>query len=130
MRSGTCSATPAAANCVPQSAAVVRCTLGELPSAPLRSPSVIVVGDVVGDDLAAREPRRLDGLRVVVTRAAWEQACVDPDGTVRPIDYFQSALGNLAEEPFLSLWQGERAQRVRAQALMRIDSSRREHCSE
>lgn len=49
---------------------VVRCTLGELPSAPLRSPSVIVVGDVVGDDLAAREPRRLDGLRVVVTRAA------------------------------------------------------------
>ena len=68
--------------------------------------------------------------RFLPCRAAWEQACVDPDGTVRPIDYFQAALGNLAEEPFLSLWQGERAQRVRAQALMRIDSSRRERCSE
>lgn len=63
-------------------------------------------------------------------RAAWEQASVDPDGTVRPIDPYHAPLGNVADEPFLALWQGERARRVRAQALAKIDPSRREHCSE
>lgn len=63
-------------------------------------------------------------------QAAWEQASVDPDGTVRPIDPFHLPLGNVADEPFLALWQGERAQRVRAQAIAKLDPCRRERCPE
>ncbi|MBX3157890.1 MAG: radical SAM protein [Deltaproteobacteria bacterium] len=62
-------------------------------------------------------------------RAAWEQACVDPDGTVHPIDYFHPALGNLADTPFLDLWNHPLAQRLRARALARIAPERRARCA-
>jgi uroporphyrinogen III methyltransferase/synthase len=45
-----------------------RMTLGELGTAPLRSPSVIVIGAVAGVDVAWFERRPLFGRRVVVTR--------------------------------------------------------------
>lgn len=54
-------------------------------------------------------------------RAAWEQACVDPDGTVRPISYAHAPLGSLAEASLFSLWHGEPMQRLRREALGRID---------
>lgn len=51
---------------------VVRATLATLPGQDLAAPSVIVVGDVAGDDLAwfgAAAGRPLSGRRLVVTRA-------------------------------------------------------------
>lgn len=52
-------------------------------------------------------------------RAAWEQACIDPDGTVHAVDYARPALGSLADAPFLTLWNGPVAQRLRTDALAR-----------
>lgn len=37
-------------------------------------------------------------------RAAWEQAAIDPDGTVHAVDYAGPALGNLLDAPMLALW--------------------------
>jgi hypothetical protein len=37
-------------------------------------------------------------------RLAWEQAAIDPDGTVHVGDYAGAALGNLLDAPFLELW--------------------------
>jgi uroporphyrinogen III methyltransferase/synthase len=51
----------------------IRATLGTIAGQPLASPSVIVIGDVAGVDLAWFERRPLFGKRVVVTRAR-EQA--------------------------------------------------------
>lgn len=59
---------------------------------------------------------------------AFEQACVDPDGTVRPVDYYHQPLGNLAQAPFPDLWNGEVARRLRAQALRRVPIDRRLRC--
>ena len=50
-------------------------------------------------------------------RAAWEQACIDPDGVVRPVDYAHPSLGSLLDTPLLELWNGDVAQDVRARAL-------------
>lgn len=47
----------------------VRATLATLADHPLESPSVIVVGDVAGEDLRWFESRPLFGRRLVVTRA-------------------------------------------------------------
>jgi glycosidase/MoaA/NifB/PqqE/SkfB family radical SAM enzyme len=67
--------------------------------------------------------------RFAPCRAAWEQACVDPDGTVHPIDYFHPALGNLQDAPFLELWNNPLAQRLRARVLTRIDPAIRASCN-
>jgi MoaA/NifB/PqqE/SkfB family radical SAM enzyme len=63
-------------------------------------------------------------------RAAWEQAAVDPDGTVRPIDYEHPPIGSLRTQTFLQLWNGEPMRRVRAQALQRVPPARREACGD
>ena len=61
-------------------------------------------------------------------RMEWEQACVDPDGTVRPVDYGREPLGNLLEASFLDLWNGEAARRMRKEALARTPAGRRRGC--
>jgi glycosidase/MoaA/NifB/PqqE/SkfB family radical SAM enzyme len=50
-------------------------------------------------------------------RAAWEHACVAPNGDVHLGDFFGPVLGNLAEEALATMWNGEiaRAERLRAQ---------------
>ena len=62
-------------------------------------------------------------------RSDWEQACIDPDGTVHPGDYGQPAIGNVASEPLLALWQGPAMQRRRAEALAALPAQRRMHCT-
>ncbi len=62
-------------------------------------------------------------------RAAWEQACIDPDGTVHPVDYFHPALGNLQDTPFLEVWSSPVAQRLRARALSRTTPEQRRRCT-
>ena len=62
-------------------------------------------------------------------RAAWEQACIDPDGTVHPIDYFHPALGNLQDTPFLDVWNSPGAQRLRTRALARTTPDQRRRCT-
>ena len=61
-------------------------------------------------------------------RMEWEQACVDPDGTVHPVDYGRAPLGNLLEASFLDLWNGEVARRARKEALGRTPAARRRGC--
>lgn len=55
-------------------------------------------------------------------RAPWEQACVDPDGTVHPVDYAQPAIGSLLEATMRAIWNGEAAQRARERASARLAS--------
>jgi MoaA/NifB/PqqE/SkfB family radical SAM enzyme len=45
--------------------------------------------------------------------SGWEQACVDPDGSVHLVDYHQPAIGNLCETSFFDIWNGDEAQRTR-----------------
>ncbi len=61
-------------------------------------------------------------------RAAWEVACVDPDGTVHAGDYGATALGSLAEQSFVELWNGAHAEAVRRDALGQIMPSLRRNC--
>jgi hypothetical protein len=61
-------------------------------------------------------------------RAAWEQAAIDPDGTVHAIDYAQPALGNLLDAPLLALWNAPAAQRAREHALAAASRKQRERC--
>ena len=37
-------------------------------------------------------------------RMLWEQAAIDPDGHVRPVDYDHDPIGNLLDLPLLSVW--------------------------
>lgn len=62
-------------------------------------------------------------------RAAWEQACIDPDGTVHPIDYFHPALGNLQHASFLDLWNSPVAHRIRTRALAKTTAEQRTRCT-
>ncbi len=66
--------------------------------------------------------------RFLPCRAAWEVLCVDPDGTVHPVDYFQPALGSLLHTPLMALWNSDAAQRLRQQALHRISAEQRRAC--
>jgi hypothetical protein len=50
-------------------------------------------------------------------RAAWEQAAIDPDGTVHAIDYAGPVLGSLLDAPLLALWNGPSALSLRQRAL-------------
>ncbi len=61
-------------------------------------------------------------------RSDWEQACIDPDGTVHPGDYGQPAIGSLADASLLSLWQGPAMQERRAAALASQPPARRQSC--
>lgn len=61
-------------------------------------------------------------------RADWEQACIDPDGAVHPVDYDQPALGSLADAPLLALWNAPAMQLRRAAALGRTRTSLRVQC--
>lgn len=51
-------------------------------------------------------------------RGPWEHACIEPNGDVKMVDFWSPVLGNLAEEPLISAWNGEVAQgeRLRARA--------------
>lgn len=61
-------------------------------------------------------------------RSDWQQACIDPDGSVHPGDYGQPAIGNLAEDSLLGLWLGPAMQERRAVALARQPEARRRGC--
>ncbi len=89
-------------------------------SAKLEKSGVVLV-DHLNPDPEAASFRKADNF---ANRAcfhprmsAWEQACVDPDGTVRLIDYHHPPIGNLSESSFFDLWNSEVAQRVRRRAL-------------
>ena len=61
-------------------------------------------------------------------RMAWEQACIDPDGTVHAVAYEAPALGSLVEASLLELWNGPVAQHLRTQALRELSPSVRARC--
>jgi glycosidase/MoaA/NifB/PqqE/SkfB family radical SAM enzyme len=61
-------------------------------------------------------------------RMAFEQAVVDPDGTVRPIDYEHPAAGRLDERPLLSLWNADVVRSLRRAALRAHPREARARC--
>lgn len=62
-------------------------------------------------------------------RAAWDQLCVDPDGTLHAVDYFTPALGNLADAPLMALWNGPVARNLRDRALASVSPEQRAKCA-
>ncbi|MCB9631181.1 MAG: alpha amylase N-terminal ig-like domain-containing protein [Sandaracinus sp.] len=83
-------------------------------------------------DPAARAFREADDFanrtRFRPCRMAWEQAVVDPDGTVRAIDYEHPAIGRLDEAPLLALWNAELPKSLRRAALRAYPRDARERC--
>lgn len=61
-------------------------------------------------------------------RAAWEQAAIDPDGTVHAIDYAGAPLGSLVDAPLLALWNAPAALTARDRALAATSPARRHAC--
>lgn len=61
-------------------------------------------------------------------RMAFEQAVVDPDGTVRPIDYEHPASGRLDERPLLALWNADVVRSLRRAALRAHPREARARC--
>lgn len=61
-------------------------------------------------------------------RMAWEQACIDPDGTVHAISYEAPALGSLADASLLELWNGPVVQHLRQRSLADIAPDLRRQC--
>jgi MoaA/NifB/PqqE/SkfB family radical SAM enzyme len=66
--------------------------------------------------------------RFLACRMEWEQACIDPDGTVRPASYEAAPIGSLASAPLSALWNGEIMQEIRRSALERTRSALRDAC--
>ncbi len=62
-------------------------------------------------------------------QAAWEIACIDPDGVVHAGDYSSPPLGSLADASLFQLWNGPIAQASRRDALGLIDPRLRSGCS-
>lgn len=62
-------------------------------------------------------------------RMAFEQAVIDPDGTVRPIDYEHPAAGRLDERPLLALWNADVVRSLRRAALRAHPRETRERCT-
>ena len=62
-------------------------------------------------------------------RMAFEQAVIDPDGTVRPIDYEHPAAGRLDERPLLALWNADVVRSLRRAALRAHPREARERCT-
>ncbi|MDC3954868.1 radical SAM protein [Polyangium jinanense] len=87
-----------------------------------------------GDDPALRVFRAADDFanraRFLTCRMEWEQACIDPDGTVHPVAYEAPAIGSLASSPLVSLWNGEVMQDLRRAALSRTPAPIRRACPE
>ncbi|MCB9562341.1 MAG: hypothetical protein H6708_18200 [Kofleriaceae bacterium] len=67
--------------------------------------------------------------RLAPCRAAWDQAFVDPDGTVRAIDHAGPVLGHLLDAPLLSLWNAAPAQALRARAIAASTPASRAACA-
>jgi cyclomaltodextrinase len=61
-------------------------------------------------------------------RMAWEQAAIDPDGTVHAVDYAGAPLGNLLDAPMLALWNAGPAIAARSAALAASPVERRRSC--
>jgi len=80
----------------------------------------------------AREFRAADDFanraRFRPCRMLWEQAAIDPDGQVRPIDYGYAAVGSLLDASFLELWNSEPLRLARARVLTRSAPSARQRC--
>jgi MoaA/NifB/PqqE/SkfB family radical SAM enzyme len=62
-------------------------------------------------------------------RMLWEQAAIDADGSVRPVDYTHGVLGSLQHDELLELWNGEVVRAARALALTRLSRPARERCA-
>lgn len=73
------------------------------------------------DDFANRAPFH-------PCRMEWEQACIDPDGTVHPVDYSRPALGNLLSTSLLEMWNGPEIAAMRRSALGRTRRDLRVRC--
>ncbi len=107
----------------------VRDAVAALRAAVAGSPLVLVdhLAPPGGCDCGAELPEGLRAFREAddfanrarfrVCRMAWEQASIDPDGTVRPVDYDHEPLGSLLEASLLELWNGEGARSLRAEVL-------------
>lgn len=84
------------------------------------------------DDPAAVRFRAADDFANRATfrpcRAAWEQAAIDPDGTVHAVDYAGPPLGSLLDAPMLALWNAPPVLDARARALDASLPVRRRHC--
>jgi MoaA/NifB/PqqE/SkfB family radical SAM enzyme len=84
-------------------------------------------------DARVSEFRRADDFANRATfrpcRAAWEQAAIDPDGTVHVVDYAGARLGNLLDAPLLALWNAPAALDVRSAALAASTPARRSRCA-
>lgn len=61
-------------------------------------------------------------------RAMWEQAWIDPDGTVKPVDSHHSPIGNILHESMLSIWNNEEIKLMRSNVLKAIPLSKRSNC--
>jgi hypothetical protein len=59
----------------------------------------------------------------------WEQAAVDPDGTLRPVDYSHAGLGSLLESSFIELWNGNIMRAARAAQVRHLSAPARERCA-
>jgi len=88
---------------------------------------------VEGGDARVSEFRRADDFANRATfrpcRAAWEQAAIDPDGTMHVVDYAGARLGNLLDAPFLTLWNAPAALDARQVALAATTPARRVRCT-
>ncbi|MDI1447634.1 radical SAM protein [Polyangium sp. 6x1] len=89
---------------------------------------------IAGDDPALGAFRAADDFanraRFLTCRMEWEQACIDPDGSVHPVAYEASVIGSLASSPLVSLWNGEVMQGIRRAALERTPAPIRQSCAE
>jgi len=61
-------------------------------------------------------------------RLAWEQAAIDPDGTVHVGDYAGAPLGSLLDAPMLALWNASPALAARTAALAHAPATQRRAC--
>ncbi len=61
-------------------------------------------------------------------RMEWEQACIDPDGTVHPVDYARPPIGNLLHTSLLEMWNGPDMVSLREAALRRTPRRLRASC--
>ena len=61
-------------------------------------------------------------------RMEWEQACIDPDGTVHPVDYSRPPIGNLLHTSLAEMWNGPDMASLRRAALQRTPRRLRTSC--
>lgn len=61
-------------------------------------------------------------------RAAWEHACIEPDGALRPGDWERPVAASLADVPFPEAWNAAEMQEERLLALSRVSWDVRSRC--